>query len=343
MALLDKLSESQYARVNEAFETGSIRRVWEALQESASTSDFPLLLANVLNKSLQRAYRVVPDQWRQIVTIDPNIPDFKPKQITRLSEADDLEEILGEPGEYKDSKLVEAKESYTLSIFGRTFSITWKTIINDDMSALTKQPDKFGRSAARLLNNLVFGTLETNPVMGDGNELFSTAHGNLGTGRLSEANICKAVSAMKNQTDDNGKRIYVEPKFIIVPTVSVVMEWQLRKLLNTVNEPGSGNNDINTLRELNLVPIYCPWLTNAYAWYLISDPAVIDTIEVGFLRGVGESPQLFLKDPGWTTIGGAAVSPFQMDDSPIQYKVRHIAQSKPIDWRGMYKSTGLSD
>lgn len=339
MPLLERLTESQNAKLDEALELQSIRRMYEVLVEAASTSDFPYLLANTLNKVLQRAYKVVPDQWRQIVNI-ATLADFKPKEILRLSEADDLEEVQGEPGEYKDSALEEAKETYSLSIYGRVFSVLWKAIINDDLDAIRKMPDKFGRAAARLLNQLVFGTLETNPTMGDSKALFHTDHANLGTGVLNETNLTGAITAMRNQTDDRGNKIYVEPKYVAVPTTT--LEWTLRRLLESVQQSGTANNDTNVLRSLNLQPIFCNWLTDPNAWYVIADPATIDTIEVGFLRGVGESPQLFLKNPGWTTISGMAVDPFQMDDTPIQYKVRHIAKAKAADWRGLYKSTGVA-
>ncbi len=334
--MLERLNEAQQAKLNEALEIGSIRRVYEVLAESASTSDFPFLLANTLNKVLQRAYRAVPDQWRQIVNI-ATLVDFKPKEIIRMSEADDLEEIMGEPGEYKDSSLEEARETYSLAIYGRTFSVLWKAIINDDLDAIRKMPDRFGRAAARLLNQLVFGILESNPNMGDSKALFHADHGNLGDKVLSETSLTAAITAMRNQVDDKGNKIYVEPKYVAVPTTE--LEWTLRKLLNGEYIPTDAAN-AKVIRELNLQPIYCHWLTDPNAWYVIADPGSIDTIEVGFLRGVGESPQLFLKSPGWTTLSGMAVDPFSMDDEPIKYKVRHITKAKAADWRGVYKSTG---
>lgn len=335
MPLLEKLTESQQAKLNEALAMQSIKRIYEVLVEAASTSDFPYLLANTLSKVLQRAYQAVPDQWRSIVNI-ATVPDFKEKQILRVSEADDLEEIKGEPGEYKDGSLVESKESYQLSIFGRTFSVTYKTIVNDDLDAIRKMPDRFGRSAARLLNQLVFNILINNPTMGDGKTLFHADHGNLGNQALGEASLTAAVTAMRRQTDDKGKKIYVKPKYVAVAPEN---EWTLRKLLQSAQVPGTANNDANVLRDVGLEPLICDWFTDANDWYLIADPGTIDTIEVGFLRGVGEAPQLFLKSPGWTTISGMVVDPYSMDDEPIKYKVRHIAQAKAVDWRGLYKAS----
>jgi len=331
---LEKLTESQQAKLFEALEMQSIRRMYEVLVESASTSDFPFLLAQTLGKVLQRAYQQVPDQWRSIVNI-ATLPDFKDKTILRVSEADDLEEIWGEPGEYKDSTLAESRETYKLGIFGRTFSVTYKTIVNDDMDAIRKQPDRFGKAAARLLNQLVFGILMSNPTMGDGKSLFHADHSNLGNAALAEASLTAAITAMRNQTDDKGNKIIVQPKFLVVPNE---LEWIARKLLQSAQVPGTANNDINALRDVGLVPVICPWLTDANDWYLIADPGTIDTIEVGFLRGVGESPQLFLKSPGWTTISGMAVDPFGMDDEPINYKIRHITRAKAVDWRGLWKA-----
>lgn len=339
--MLNKLTESQQAKLNEALEMGSIRRVYEVLVESGSTSDFPLLLGDSMNKVLQKAYQQVPDQWRSIVNI-ATVPDFKEKSILRVSEADDLEEVK-EEGEYRDSTLDESQEKYKLSIFGRTFSVGYRAIINDDLDAIRKQPDRFGKAASRLLNLLVFkNILEANPTMGDAKALFHADHGNLGNAALAEASLTAAITAMRNQTDEKGNKIVVTPRYLVVPNE---LEWTARKLLQSAQVPSAGNaaasfapNDDNVLRDVGLVPIICPWLTDANDWYLIADPATIDTIEVGFLRGVGEAPQLFLKSPGWTTISGMQVSPFDMDDEPIKYKVRHIAQAKAVDWRGLYKS-----
>jgi hypothetical protein len=332
--VLERLTESQQAKLNEALEMGSIRRAYEVLVESGSTSDFPLLLGDSMNKVLQKAYTQVPDQWRQLVNI-ATMPDFKEKEILRVSEADDLLEVQ-EEGEYKDSTLDESQEKYKLSIFGRTFSVGYRTIINDDLDAMKKQPDRFGKSASRLLNMLVFkDVLEANPNMSDSKALFHADHKNLGSDALAEGSLTVAITAMKNQTDEKGNKIVVQPKYLLVPNE---LEWTARKLLQSAQVPGTANNDDNVLRDVGLVPVICPWLTDTKDWYLIADPAMIDTIEVGFLRGVGEAPQLFLKSPGWTTITGMQVSPFDMDDEPIKYKVRHIAQAKAVDWRGMYKA-----
>jgi hypothetical protein len=332
--VLERLTEAQQYKLNEALELGSIRRVYEVLAEAATTSDFPYLLANTLSRVLQKGYQAMPDQWRGIVNI-ATLPDFKAKEILRVSEADDLIEVPGELGEYKDSTLDESKESYKLSIFGRTFSVGFQTIINDDMDAIRKQPDRFGRAAARLPNKLVFGILADNPNMGDGKALFHADHKNLGNLGLGEPGITAAITAMRKQTDEKGNPIYVKPKYIAVHPDN---EWTLRKALYSAQVPQTGNNDKNVLADLNLEPLICDWFTDANDWYVIADPSTVDTIEVGFLRGVGEAPQLFLKSPGWTSVNGAPVSPYDMDDEPIRYKVRHICQAKAVDWRGMYKS-----
>lgn len=334
--MFEKLTEAQQYKLNEAIDLGSVRRVHEVLQEAASTSDLPLLLANALNKVLQKAYTQVPDMWRPIVNI-ATVPDFKEKQILRVSEADDLEEIQGERGEYKDSNLAESKESYKLGIFGRTFSVNFTTVINDDLDAIKKQPDRFGKAAARLLNKLVFqNILQSNPTMADGKALFHADHGNLGSAALAEASLTAAITAMRRQTDDKGVPIYVKPKYLVFAPEN---EWTARKLLQSAQVPGTANNDANILRDVGLVPIVCEYLTDPNDWYLIADPATVDTIEVGFLRGVGEAPQLFLKNPGWATLAGMAVDPFMMDDEPIVYKVRHITRAKAVDWRGLYKGS----
>lgn len=322
-------------RFAEAIQVGRLQRAYEVLQEAGTTSDFPILMGNVQNRVLQASYRAVPDKWRSICGTG-TIADFREKEIIRISEADDLEEIQ-EMAEIKDSTLSEAKEVTKLAIYARKFSVSWKTVVNDDLDAIRRQPDRFGRAASRLLNKLVFqGILEGNPNMSDGIPLFHATHKNLGSAALAEASLQDAFVAIQSQTDDKGNMIDLivnKPK-LVVPTK---LTFTAKKLVNTTLVPGTSIGgqilgDINTLQGMAEV-VEVPYLTDPNDWYLIIDPRDGDTIQMDFLRMIGENPQLFMKANEWMFVGGGQAGIEQFDH---EYMVRHVAAAKAVDWRGMY-------
>lgn len=306
------------------------------LRESMSTSDFTNLLAMTTNKVLQRGYERVQAQsnWRKFCRIVPNIPDFKDKTIVRVTESDELLEVK-ELGEYKGSKVSDNKMSYHLRKYGRTFGVSWEAIKNDDLDAIRKQPDRFGRSAGRTLNKFVIQTLLVgNPVTYDGLTVFHANHSNQGVATLAEASLIAGVLAMRKQTDDNGNPLNIGPMALVVPPE---LDIPAKKLVNTAVIPGTTGD--NVLK--GVVDVYVEALiTDIDSWYLVANPDDVDTIEVGFMEGIGENPQLFIKDPDAHLVGGGEVDPMDGDfeHDGIDFKVRGVWGGCVPDYRGLYRS-----
>jgi hypothetical protein len=168
-----------------------------------STSDFPLILANVANKTLRAAYDTTPrtfTAWaRQAV-----ITDFKPVARNQLGGAPDLLRVP-ESGEFTYGTIGESREVYALVTYGRIVGITRQTLINDDLDAFTRIPSAFGAAAADLESDLVYSIFSTNPNMADGNPLFHASHANLGTaGTISETTLAEAYRLFGNQRGPGG-------------------------------------------------------------------------------------------------------------------------------------------
>ncbi|MHB8928766.1 MAG: phage major capsid protein [Bacillota bacterium] len=306
------------------------------LRESMSTSDFTNLLSNDVNKLLQRGYERVQAQsnWRKFSKIVPNIPDFKNKSIIRITEGEELLEVK-ELGEYRGSKIADNKMTYKLGKFGRRFGVSWESIKNDDLDAITKQPDRFGRAYGRSLNKFVIQELLVgNPNTYDAKAVFHVDHGNLVHVAFSEPALIAGVVAMRKQTDDNGNPLNIGPMALIVPPELGI---PARKVVNTAVIPGTTGD--NVLR--GIVTVFEEALiTDADSWYLVADPNDIDTIEVGFLEGIGDTPQLFIKDPDARLVGGGDVDPMEgsFDNDGIDYKVRGVWGGCVPDYRGLYAS-----
>lgn len=313
------------------------------LQEAASTTDFPAIMANTLYKVMLKSYQEYPSTWTQIVSETSSLKDFKEQTRTRFSESDNLLEV-GEHGEYKDSSLQDEKVKYAPKKYGRMFGVSWEALINDDMAEIKKQPQRFGRSAARTIDYDIWSFIRSNPTIYDGTALFTSGHLNASASgsmnvALSEAALATAFNAMIKQTDLKGYPIRIVPKFLVCSPLKEVQVW---KMFNTVNQAlpmtgtGSTADVLSGVTQVTqptaknffqgkLQPIFVPWL-DENEWYLVADPGQWDTLEVGFLNGKKE-PDLFVQDGN---LGNA----FERDE--IRYKVRIVWGKGLLDYRTWY-------
>jgi hypothetical protein len=287
-----------------------------------STSDFPLILANVANKTLRAAYDTTPrtfTAWaRQAV-----ITDFKPVARNQLGGAPDLLRVP-ESGEFTYGTIGESREVYALVTYGRIVGITRQTLINDDLDAFTRIPSAFGAAAADLESDLVYSIFSTNPNMADGNPLFHASHANLGTaGTISETTLAEAYRLFGNQRGLEGRQISVLPRYIITPPGVRSVEARKNVTATTPNAVAGVNafaNRLEPIEEARLIPAAGP-----DPWFLAADPSRIDTIEFAYLEG----------QQGVYT---ETRSGFEVDG--IEIKARHDFAAKAIDWRGLFRNAG---
>lgn len=282
-----------------------------------STSDFPLILANVANKRLRAAYEAAPQTFRPWVRPTTR-PDFKSASVVQLGDAPSLLKVP-EGGEIKRGTIGEAAESYALATYGRIVAVTRQTIVNDDLGAFTRLPEMFGRAAADLESDLVYAQIITNPTMADGTALFHADHGNLGSGVISVTSLGAGRAAMRKQTGLGGRLINVQASFLLVPPELETLAQQFTSSAYVPNQ----SSTINPFTSLT--PIAEPRLTDAAPWYLVASPGQVDTVELAYLDG---QQGVYLE----SRVG------FDVDG--LELKARLDAASKVIDWRGFFKSTG---
>ena len=288
------------------------------------TSDFPLLLVDSFTRTLRAQYVLYPrtfEAWARRSTM----PDFR--EITRvqlsglIGNFDEVQEL----GEYKAGTFSEASEKYKLAKFGKIVGISWEAIINDDLSAFTRVPQAFAMKAAQKQSDLVYGIMTGNPTMGDTIALWNAAtHKNYtSTGTaLSEKSLDVAYQLFRTQKSIEGDFLNLAPKFLIVGPKN---ELIARKLTSTNYTPAK-QTDISVAALTGLQLIVEPRITD-YSWFLVADPAMIDTVEYAFLDGEEE---LFIEQKEG------------FDADALQIKARMVFGTKAIDWRGMYKNAGAA-
>lgn len=290
-----------------------------------TTSDFVNILANVANKSMLRGYTEVDetfDQW----TASGVLTDFKPGSRIDAGLFPALAKVE-EGAEYTYATMSDRAETIQLATYGKMFAISRQAIINDDVGAFSRVPQKMGRAAKRTVGNLVYAILTSNPNMSDGIPLFHADHKNLlDAAAITAASISAARAAMAKQKDVDGHAaggLNIRPRFLLVPveledTAAVLMASEFDPS-KTQRVPNSARNAATVISEARLSA------ASATAWYMAADPNSADTIEVAYLNGV-DTPTLEQRE-GWGIDG-------------VEFKVRLDAGVKALDSRGLTKNPG---
>lgn len=294
--------------------------VTRALQ---STSDYPALLANLLNKSLRDAYQVVPGGIRRLAR-ETTAVDFRAKSRIQFDHSGFKLEKVNETAEFHRGAFVDSAESYAIDSYGKIFAISRKALINDDLGAFGDLTRRLGMAAAefekQFLVDLLTAASGLGPTMSDGLPLFNSAHGNLAAAGAvpSETTLSDARLAMRSQTGPGGGLIECVPRYLVVPSE---LETAGEKLITSIQAVQTV--DVNPFAFLDLVVE--PRLTSATRWYLVADPALIDGLEFAYLAGA-PGPQTETK------VG------FEVDG--VAVKIRLDYGGGFVDHRGWYSNAG---
>jgi HK97 family phage prohead protease len=283
-----------------------------------TTSDFASALAAVSNKRVRAAFTAAPQTFRPIVSVG-TLPDFKPSNIVGLGDAPALLNVP-ENGEFKRGAITDTGLTYRLQTYGRIIAITRQAIVNDDQNLFGRIPTMFGRKAADLESDLVWGILLGNPTMADGLPLFHTSHGNLAAAgsAITIASLGAGRQAMRQQTSNEGGFLNIAPTFLVVGPAKEVEAQQMLAAVTANN-----NSAVNPFSN-SLTLIVEPRITGNQ-WFLVSSPDAFDTMTLDHLLGQEE---LFTD----TRVG------FDVDG--VENKARLDVGAAAIDYRGFYKNPG---
>ncbi|GAG52578.1 unnamed protein product, partial [marine sediment metagenome] len=116
------------------------------LREALTTSDFPYLFGDILDRQVLASYKAVDPVWKAFTKMSTN-RDFRVSRRFAITGGDQYLAEVAEKGEYLASERTE--DYYDLSVlkYGRQFDISWETLINDDLGALKDTPERFARAA----------------------------------------------------------------------------------------------------------------------------------------------------------------------------------------------------
>jgi hypothetical protein len=286
-----------------------------------STSDFPLILGNTINRSLRAAYEAIEQTWMPLGR-QANFPDFRERTSVALGEASRLEKVL-EGGEYKYGTIPEEGTKIKVTKFGKIIALTWEAIVNDDLNAFDKIPTALANSARETESDLIWNLFLVDRKYSDGVNIFAAGHGNIaGTaGPLNIANLQAARTALRNQKGIDKKTfVRVNPRFLVVGPLNEMAAYQL----TSTNYVPVTTGTINPSYNQNLIVIVEPRITD-YRWFLVGEN--VDTFEWGYLDGEG----------GLTTDTREG---FEVDG--VEVKARLVFGGDWVDYRGAFSNAGTA-
>ena len=330
---LPELARECLRMAGQDYRRGSMK---EIVGRALTSSDFPNILANLANKSMQTAWDTESETWRTWCGIG-SVSDFKIHYDNALSEHDDLEEVP-DSGEIKYGSFTEKlPETYRAAQYSKKFRITRVMLINDDLNALTEMPGKRAEAAARKVGDVTYAVITSNANMADGYALISLQHSNLAAAEYCDVpgvtNIAEAIRAMGTHKDIKGlRRLNIRPQFYIAPkSLEGISEVFFRSEKfsdhsTEATDSSFASTRANPYSGSYFTRIYEPRLDDddEAAWYLAGPKG--KTVKVVFLQGQ-QSPLLEAQQPGFSIEG-------------MEYLVSIDCGAYATDYRGLYKNAG---
>jgi len=309
------------------------------LREALTTSDFPILFGDVLDRQMLAAYKAVDPVWKAFVKMS-TVKDFRTSRRLQYLGGDDAMARVAEKGEYLASDREEVDYYFNVNKYGRQFDISWEAMINDDLGALKDTPERFARAAVRTEHRIVTALYAGSAV------LYSLANNAVATA-LSIASLETAVERMAAVTDGT-EIIMNRPKYLVVPPA---LEFTARQILTSANKmwvsvpvANIPYPTTNVIAQYGLQLIVDPYLSIygsagqlATQWYLFADPKDITALEFAHLQG-HERPEICMKSSDKVTVGGGLITPLSGDFATdnVFYRVRHVFGGLTIDWRATH-------
>ncbi len=329
------------------------------LEEAITTSDFPSLLGQIVDKKMEAAYKAAVPDWEAYIPTD-TVADFNLIEENRIDGNEDELPRIPEKGDYKVAPMSTGKYTGRVYKYGRKFDISWESIINDIMRAFEKMPERFALAARR--TEALIATRLLASATGPNAALFASSPGitdpatskkivNKGTLKLTIDNLEKVVALAAKQKSPDGYELGLSVAHLIVPKD---LELQGRKILTSTRihhqvtaEPVPDANVLPQMGiQLHVNPLLNRIDTSGNAgttWYVIVDLAQGQANKALRLRG-HETPEIAMKKSDKVTTGGAPMGPYSgdFDTDNIMYRVRHVFGAFEKDPRCVYAQTGTA-
>lgn len=334
-------------------------RPYYLLAEAMTTSDFPYLMGDVLDRQLLGRYAETPVTWPNYAKRG-RVRDFR--SVRRLA-VDGLEGRYNPATAFKRPEMTEPRESndlaetnytYAVEVYEKAAAIDWRMLINDDLDAFADIPARLARGARRTEEYFVTSLFVG--ASGPHTSLYTSGNKNIVTSNpaLTVAGLQTAMAVLAAQVDANSEPITIETVELVVPPALEITALNILNATQITLDPnasaGTAQQVMTTQNWLRgrlrlsvnaYIPIVASTANGATSWFLFANPNTgRPALEVGFLAGY-EEPGLYQKAPNTLRVGGA-VDPAMgdFDSGEIRYKGLHIIGGTRLDPKATVASNG---
>lgn len=292
---------------------------------SHSTSDFPAIFENALNKRLMAAYVAATPAYRAIAT-RMDFMDFRPHPISQIGDWPTLLPV-GEGGEIKFGTVSDKKESVALVSYGRGMKISRQMMINDDLGAIDRMLTSRGMAVAAF-EDATFFAMMLSGSNADGPTLLETTRQVFNTtdatkagtaAAITPATVAIGIAAMRSRKNVSGDAfLAVEPRILLTGPAK---EFEALQLLAPIQAAQASN--VNPYVG-KMITVSTPYITGN-AWHLFADPAAVPSFMYGYLQGEA-GPRMRMDEP--------------FGQQGIGYTVELDFGVGAVDFRGGWKNAG---
>ena len=248
------------------------------------STDFRSIVEPILNECFDGVYDQRTDEWSRVFREENGIPRNYHEEpvLYGFGAAPQLPD--GTPVTYQQGGVLFLKR-YLYKVYGLAFALT-KVLVEDGDHIRIGQV--YARHLAQslvetkelLCANVLNVAFNSSYPGGDGVSLINTAHPIVGgtfsnqlttAAVLSQTSLEQMLIQVRNAVDNNGKKIRLVPRQLIVAPGNV---FQAEVLLKSVLRAGNANNDINPIKSIGLLDegaAVLSRLTSSTAWWAQTD------------------------------------------------------------------------
>lgn len=340
------------ARFIEQVEKG--KRPMYHLKEAMTTSDFPLMFADIIDRQMLGQYNSLPQTYQTIMRTS-TVTDFRNVKRFAVDGAEGALPEVKERAEYPETPLTESKDEFAVKKVGRRIDLSWEAMVNDDLDAFRRNPERLAIAAKR--SEEKFATELYVGANGPHASLYTSGHKNIVTGNpeLSIEALQKAFVLLSEQSDNDGEPIWTEMMTLVVgPALKVTAENILHATELWLNTAGGNEKEklrVNNWMQNQLQLVIAPYLPRIASsangntsWFLFSDPNTArPAIDFGKLRG-HEEPAIYERMPNARRLGGGGGEVNEaFEDDSVAWRIRHVFGGTQLNSTGGYKATVASN
>jgi hypothetical protein len=290
-----------------------------------STSDFPILFENALNRSLAARYALAQPTYRRIAR-QRTYQDFRDHTTVRVGDFPTLQPVSAESGELKGGSFGESKEKTSVKAYGVRVGLSRQMLVNDSLDGIMQVLNDRGNAVARF-EDATFYAMMLGGANSDGPTLLETSRQVFNTtdGTKASANAAITIASLSLGRAALRKRKSVDGADLEV-TAAILLcgpdkETEAQQILAPIQAQQAGN--VNPFSGV-MTPVVTAKITGN-AWYIFASPDEVPCFEWGLLEGY-TAPRFRMEDP------------FGVQGT--QLSLEHDFGCGATDFRGGYKNVG---